>query len=107
MLKKSITIPFVLLFLISFSLSVSVVQSTSLKERMAARIPAINTLKDQGVVGENNKGFLEFRGNKQPQKDIVDAENTSGLSGPETAVPMPYIITSLNRFLEKPFYPSF
>ncbi len=75
MLKKTVVIPFVLLFFITFFLSVSVVQSASLKERMAARIPTINTLKDQGVVGENNKGFLEFRGNKRPQKDIVDAEN--------------------------------
>ncbi len=75
MFKKTAVIPFVLLFLITFFLSGTIVQSASLKEKMAARIPAINALKDQGVVGENNKGFLEFRGNKQPQKDIVDAEN--------------------------------
>ena len=75
MFKKTVTIPFILLFLITFSLSVSVVQAASVKERMAARFPAINTLKDQGVIGENNKGFLEFRGNKQPQKDIVNDEN--------------------------------
>ena len=76
MFKKPIAIPFVLLFLITFFLSVSVVQSASLKERMAARIPAISSLKDQGVIGENNQGFLEFRGNKRPQKDMVDAENS-------------------------------
>ena len=27
------------------------------------------------AIGENNKGFLEFRGKKQPQKDVVNAEN--------------------------------
>lgn len=45
-----------------------------IKERMAARAPAIVALKDQGVVGENNQGFLEFRGTKQ-QADLVAAEN--------------------------------
>lgn len=45
-----------------------------LKERMRDRLPAIETLKTQGVVGENNKGYLEFRG--APQKaDVVKAEN--------------------------------
>ena len=37
---------------------VTVAHSASIKERMAARIPAINALKAQGVIGENNKGFL-------------------------------------------------
>lgn len=75
MLKKTATIPFILLFLITFFLSVSVVQSASIKENMAARIPAINALKNKGAIGENNKGFLEFRGGKQPQKDMINAEN--------------------------------
>ena len=75
MLKKPIAIPFALFLLITFFLSASVVQSASLKEKMAARIPAISTLKDQEIVGENNKGFLEFRGNKRPQKDMINAEN--------------------------------
>ncbi len=75
MLKKTAAIPFILLLLATFFLSVSVVQSASIKEQMAARIPAINALKKEGAVGENNKGFLEFRGKKQPQKDLVNAEN--------------------------------
>ena len=75
MLKRTTIIPFILLFLTTFFLSVSIVQSASIKERMAARIPTINELKNKGVIGENNKGFLEFRGKKQPQKDVVNAEN--------------------------------
>ncbi len=31
-------------------------QAASVKERMLARIPAINALKDKGTIGENNKG---------------------------------------------------
>ncbi len=45
-----------------------------IKERMASRAPAIAALKDQGIVGENNQGFLEFRGPQQ-QADMVAAEN--------------------------------
>ncbi len=75
MLKRTTIIPFILLFLTTFFLSVSIVQSASIKERMAARIPTINELKNKGVIGENNKGFLEFREKKQPQKNIVNAEN--------------------------------
>ncbi len=75
MLKKTTITPFILLFLTTFLLFVSVAQSASIKDRMAARIPAINGLKDKGAIGENNKGFLEFRGKKQPQKDVINAEN--------------------------------
>jgi len=75
MFKKTISIPFVLLFLVIFFLSVSICQSAAIKERMVARIPAINVLKDQGTVGENNRGFLEFRGKSRPKKDVIDSEN--------------------------------
>jgi len=74
MLKKTTIVPFVLL-LATFILSVSVVQAASIKERMAGRIPTINNLKDQGVIGENSSGFLEFRGSSQPQKGLIDGEN--------------------------------
>jgi len=50
--------------------------SASIKDQMAARIPAINALKDQGVIGENNKGFLEYRGAGKPQLTLVQAENS-------------------------------
>lgn len=45
-----------------------------IKERMKARVPVISDLKAKGIVGENNKGFLEFRG-PQEKADIVSAEN--------------------------------
>ncbi|BHH82137.1 YdbL family probable chaperone protein [Desulforhopalus sp. 52FAK] len=48
--------------------------SASIKDRMAARIPAITQLKNSGVVGENNKGYLEFRGAKKSE-DLVADEN--------------------------------
>jgi hypothetical protein len=54
---------------------VTIGHSASIKEQMAARIPAINALKDQGNIGENNKGFLEYRTGDTPQQALVQAEN--------------------------------
>jgi uncharacterized protein YdbL (DUF1318 family) len=55
---------------------VTIGHSASIKDQMAARIPAINALKDQGVIGENNKGFLEYRSAGRPQQSLIDAENS-------------------------------
>jgi len=45
-----------------------------IQQRMKNRLPIITKLKDDGNIGENNKGFLEFRGT-QKHADIVSAEN--------------------------------
>jgi len=50
-----------------------------IKDRMKSRLPVINALKAQGVVGENNKGFLEYRGGKKPSQDVIQAENQDRL----------------------------
>lgn len=49
--------------------------SASIKDRMVARQPAINKLKDQGLVGENNKGLLQFRTDKKVKQEIIQNEN--------------------------------
>ncbi|QJB56627.1 YdbL family protein [Pseudodesulfovibrio sp. zrk46] len=49
-------------------------QAQGIKDRMKARVPAIQALQKQGIVGENNQGYLEFRGPQQ-QADLVAAEN--------------------------------
>ena len=36
---------------------------------------AIKVLKDKGLVGENNKGFLEFVGQQKEKQEVVTAEN--------------------------------
>ncbi len=53
----------------------SSVHSAGIKERMAERIPVIDALKNQGVIGENNKGFLEYRTDNKPQQQLIAAEN--------------------------------
>ncbi|MEJ2282601.1 MAG: YdbL family protein [Desulfobacterales bacterium] len=46
-----------------------------IQARMIARLPTIKALKDKGLVGENNKGFLEFIGQQKEKEDVVTAEN--------------------------------
>jgi uncharacterized protein YdbL (DUF1318 family) len=49
-------------------------QAKDIKQQMAARLPAITSLKDSGIIGENNQGLLEFCGPKTKEK-LVAAEN--------------------------------
>lgn len=75
MVRKTTTLSFLLVTLSFILLMASALPAASIKDRMAARIPAINSLKDQGVLGENNQGFLEFRSSAKPQQQMVDDEN--------------------------------
>jgi uncharacterized protein YdbL (DUF1318 family) len=49
----------------------------ALKERFRLRKPAIDELKAQGIVGENNRGYLDFRADAPApaQQELVNAEN--------------------------------
>jgi uncharacterized protein YdbL (DUF1318 family) len=49
--------------------------SDDIKGRMIARLPVLKDLKAQGVIGENNQGYLEYRGFESPNKEVVQAEN--------------------------------
>ena len=42
---------------------------------MIERLPVIKALKDKGIVGENNKGYLQFVGKKKEKADVIKAEN--------------------------------
>ena len=46
-----------------------------LKERMAARLPEIMALKDKGIIGEDNQGYLQFVGAAREKADLMQAEN--------------------------------
>ncbi|MEN8245464.1 MAG: YdbL family protein [Thermodesulfobacteriota bacterium] len=46
-----------------------------IKARMAERLPVITELKQNGIVGENNQGLLEFVGTAKEKADVVEAEN--------------------------------
>ncbi len=47
-----------------------------IKERMKSRLPVINTLKAKGIIGENNRGYLQFLGGSTEKADVVNAENS-------------------------------
>lgn len=46
-----------------------------IKSRFKARLPVIKALKAKGIVGENNRGYLQFIGGKKEQENVVIAEN--------------------------------
>ncbi len=66
---------FVLLLLCSFLLAVPAAHADSIRDRMAARIPEINALKNQGIIGEDNMGFLQYRTEEKPQSELIVSEN--------------------------------
>lgn len=72
--KKYQFFPVILLFLLVFSIPAETIAG-SIKDRMAARIPAITSLKDKGAIGENNKGYLEFRSKDRSAQKLISAEN--------------------------------
>ena len=53
----------------------SVAFADSIKERMKQRLPQIVDLKNRGIVGETNTGYLEFVTAKKEKQDVVAAEN--------------------------------
>ena len=46
-----------------------------IKSRMKDRLPQIIALKEAGVIGEDNQGFLAFVGTETKAKGLVEAEN--------------------------------
>jgi uncharacterized protein YdbL (DUF1318 family) len=62
-----------------FLLAVSIrAESAELKERFMQRKPLLENMKTQGWIGENNLGFLAFRGDAEQSKEniqLVQAEN--------------------------------
>ncbi len=46
------------------------------KDRMLARLPLINQLKAEGIVGENNKGYLSFVGSNRVKVEVIESENS-------------------------------
>ncbi|NLC71195.1 MAG: YdbL family protein [Desulfuromonadaceae bacterium] len=66
----SVAVMLAAMFLSGFS-----AQADDIKSRMLQRLPVINSLKGQGIVGENNQGLLEYRKSAGTRQDVVNAEN--------------------------------
>ena len=61
--------------LIGFLGVATAVSADDIKARMKNRLPVIKELKAKGIVGEDNKGYLQFVGGKKEKADVVAAEN--------------------------------
>jgi uncharacterized protein YdbL (DUF1318 family) len=73
---KQRTLTKILTFLlISFFVFGASAFADDIKARMKKRLPVIKELKAQGIVGEDNKGYLKFVGGKKAKEDVVAAEN--------------------------------
>ncbi len=66
---------FILTLALTSSFLVPSAMAEGIQARMKARLPVIKALKSEGIIGENNRGFLEFVGNKKKQADVMQAEN--------------------------------
>jgi len=73
-MQRKIIIIIISCFLLN-TLFTGLVFAQNIKTRMKNRLPVINGLKAKGIVGENNKGFLEFIGGKKKNAGVIKAEN--------------------------------
>ena len=77
---KSLALFRILLVAISFAFSSAVLHAEDLgavKARIEQRLGSINGLKDRGVAGENNRGFLEARGGASAgDQQLISQENS-------------------------------
>ena len=93
---KSLVI-FRLLFVfaaLAFGTVVVRAQDPALKARIEQRLGSINALKDRGVAGENNRGFLEARGSASADDQrVISEENADrrlSLNRVRSSAPIPF-----------------
>ncbi len=74
-MKKKATVTILsILFCIVFAAG-AFASAKEIRGRMISRLPEIKALKAKGLVGENNKGYLEFVGQQKEKQEVVTAEN--------------------------------
>jgi len=64
-----------ILVLLGLLVFIGTSSAQGIKERMKQRLPAIVALKAQGIVGENNSGFLAFVTGQKSHESLVASEN--------------------------------
>ncbi len=74
-MKRITIVAMLLIFILGMMITHVNASSQAIKQRMIKRLPEIKALKDQGIVGENNKGYLEFVGPQKTKANVVKAEN--------------------------------
>jgi uncharacterized protein len=74
-MKNRMVVLWVLAFTAILLATSSVSFAQDIKARFKERLPKIIELKSQGIIGENNQGYLDFVGSVRQMQDVVDAEN--------------------------------
>jgi uncharacterized protein len=74
MRNRQLTAMLVLVFMGLLAV-VGPVLAQGIKERMKSRLPVIAELKKQQIVGENNRGYLDFVGSQKSHEDLIRQEN--------------------------------
>ena len=74
-MKSKTIIALLPVFILGILVTNAASSSKAIKQRMIDRLPVIKSLKEQGIIGENNTGYLEFVGNKKQKADVIEAEN--------------------------------
>ena len=74
-MKHKTTIVLLPVLVLGILLTNANASSKAIKKRMIERLPTIRALKEKGLIGENNKGYLEFVGSQKEKTDVIEAEN--------------------------------
>ena len=73
---KSPLLRWTLLFAALFACTLQAQDRDAIKRRMDQRLPALDALRAQGAIGENNRGFTEVRQNTGNAASVSAAENS-------------------------------
>ena len=74
-MKRNTIISILPVFILGILITNAYSSSKAIKQRMIDRLPVIKSLKAQGIIGEDNAGYLEFVGQKKEKADVIQAEN--------------------------------
>ena len=66
---------FICAMLFAVAVDTYALNGRQIKARMKARLSQIDTFKQQGVIGETNRGYLKLLKSNAQAKSLVDAEN--------------------------------
>ena len=74
-MKRNTIIAIAAVFILALLITNGYASSQDIKQRMIERLPVIAALKAKGLIGEDNRGFLQFIGQKKENEAVVTAEN--------------------------------
>ena len=74
MRNRQLTAMVILVFM-GLSAVAGPVLAQGIKERMKSRLPVIAELKKQQIVGESNRGYLDFVGSQKSHEALIIQEN--------------------------------